>query len=132
LLNGLSSRHIREREKTAAMKTAARAVVLLAGTMTILTGGCFMVPPEPAPPPTTMSSWGPFGGFTMSSGANCAGHATLTNGAATIRDSCFTSSENIVLCTDTSAAVAVSCSPGSGRLTIYGLGTDTIAYARVR
>ena len=114
------------------MKPAARAGALLAGMMTTLTGGCFMVPPEPAPPPTTMSSWGPFGGFTMSSGANCAGHAMLTNGAATIHDTCFTSSENIVLCTDTSAPVAVSCSPGSGRLTISGLGGDTIAYARVR
>jgi hypothetical protein len=94
--------------------------------------GCVQIPPEPAPPPATITSYGPFGGFTMSSGANCAGHATLTNGSATIQDSCFTGAENIVLCTDTSAPVAASCSPGSGRLRISGFGNDTIAYARVK
>src|SRR5205807_10657185 len=77
-----------------------RALLIVA---TCFTAGCLQIPVEPAPPPTTMSSWGPFGGFTMSSGANCAGHATLTNGLATIQDPCFTEGTNVVLCTDPSA-----------------------------
>jgi hypothetical protein len=94
--------------------------------------GCLMVPPEPQPPPTTISSYGPFGGFTMSSGANCAGHATLTNGFATIQDPCFSGNENVVICTDTSSPSAVSCAPSSGQLMISGYGSDTVAYARVK
>ena len=98
----------------------------------LFAAGCLQVQPQPMPPPTSISSWGPLGGFTMSSGANCAGHATLTNGLATIPDPCFTGSANVVLCTDTSAPAAVSCAPESGSLAITGAGSDAIAYARVR
>jgi hypothetical protein len=98
----------------------------------LFAAGCLEVAPEPPPPPTTMSSWGPFGGFTMSSGANCAGHATLNNGFTTIHDPCFSGSANVVLCTDTSTPAAVSCTPESGSLAITGVGSDSIAYARVR
>ncbi len=111
------------------MKTMlAIASAMLAMTLC----GCLMVPPEPTPPPTTITSYGPLGGFTMSSGANCAGHATLINGFVTVQDPCFSSSENVVICTDTSSPSAVSCTPGSGRLSIAGMGSDTVAYARVK
>lgn len=96
-------------------------------------GGCLEVQSQPAPPPTTMSSWGPLGGFTMSSGAaTCAGHATLNGGLASVSDPCFTGGANIVLCTDTTAPNPVKCSPESGYLTISGAPGDTIAWARVR
>jgi len=108
------------------------ALLMAAATVAVIAAGCLQIAPEPAPPPTSMSSWGPFGGFTLSSGASCAGHATLTNGVATIRDQCFTGSADVVLCTDTSAPAAVSCSARSGSLIITGIGSDTIAYARVR
>lgn len=97
--------------------------------------GCFQVqpqPPLPVPPPTTISSWGPLGGFTMSSGANCAGRATLGSAPAVISDNCFTGGDNIVLCTDTTSAAGVRCTPAAGSLTIGGAAGDTIAYARVR
>jgi hypothetical protein len=106
-----------------------RALLIMSA---LLAAGCLQVQPQPMPPPTSISSWGPLGGFTMSSGANCAGHATLTNGLATIQDPCFTGSANVVLCTDTSAPVAVSCTPESGSLAVTGAGNDSIAYARVR
>lgn len=95
--------------------------------------GCLQVQPQPPVPPTTMSSWGPLGGFTMSSGAACAGQVTLTNaGSAQVSNPCFTSADNIVLCTDTSAASAVRCTPGDGYLFVSGGAGDTISYARLR
>lgn len=94
--------------------------------------GCVQVPAVPNPPPATMTTWGPYGGFTMSSGANCAGQATLTNGKTVVADSCFTSAENVVLCTDSTAPSAVSCAPTAGELNISGFGSDQVAYARVR
>jgi len=105
---------------------AASAIVLAAAA------GCLQVQPQPIPPPTTISSWSPLGGFTMSSGANCAGHATLGGTPAVISDSCFTAADNVVLCTDTTSAAAVGCTPAAGSLTITGAAGDTIAYARVR
>ena len=110
------------------MRKARTFTIMLA----LLSTGCLQIAPEPAPPPTSISSWGPLGGFTMSSVANCAGHATLTNGFATIQDPCFTGSANVVLCTDTSSPAAVSCLPRSGSLAIAGIGSDSIAYARVK
>ncbi len=109
-------------------------IVSIAGTLlfSLSVSGCIQIPAEPTPPPTTISSYGPLGGFTMSSGANCAGHATLSNGSATVQDPCFSSSENVVVCTDTTSPAAVSCTPGSGRLSIAGIGDDRIAYARVK
>jgi hypothetical protein len=109
-----------------------RSVRILPLALLCLTA-CVQVPPLPATPPTTMSSWGPMGGFTMSSGANCAGHATLDSGGmSTIQDTCFGSGNDIVLCTDTTSAKAVRCLPGAGTLSVSGAAGDTIAYARVR
>jgi hypothetical protein len=106
-----------------------RHLILL---LAMLLTGCFQLQSPPTPPPTTISSWSPLGGFSMSSGASCAGHAILIAGSATINDPCFTGSSNVVLCTDTTSAAAVACSPGSGILTITGTRDDSVAYARVR
>src|SRR5437870_11744660 len=103
------------------------ALLMVEAIVVTISAGCLQIAPEPAPPPTSVSSWGPLGGFTMSSGANCAGHATLINGLATIQDPCFTGRENIVLCTDNTSPAAVSCTPGSGKLAIMGIGSDSIA-----
>jgi hypothetical protein len=94
--------------------------------------GCLQVAPQPAVPPTTMTSWSPMGGFSMSSGAACAGHALLTNGSATVNDSCFTGADNIVMCTDTTAPNPMRCSPAEGSLSVAGAPGDTISYARVK
>jgi len=108
------------------------ALLMASGVVAVIAAGCLQVQPQPMPPPTTFSSWSPLGGFTMSSGANCAGHATLGGTPAVINDSCFTSSDNVVLCTDSTTAAAVGCMPAAGSLTITGAAGDTIAYARVR
>lgn len=79
-----------------------------------------------------MSSWGPAGGFTMTSGSTCAGHATLTGGHASISDPCFTGADNVVVCTDATAANGVQCSPGTGYLVIAGTANDTVSYARIK
>src|SRR5690242_5571087 len=39
----------------------------------------------------------------------CAGRVQLAQGAATVKDTCFTGDTNVVLCTDTSSANAVQC-----------------------
>ena len=109
-----------------------RKIVLIFALFAVTAAGCLEVAPQPAVPPTTMSSWGPLGGFSMSSGATCAGHATLSGGVASISDPCFTSSENIVMCTATPAPTAVKCAPSNGYLAISGFADDTNAYARVR
>jgi hypothetical protein len=61
----------------------------------------------------------------------CAGRVALVQGAATVKDSCFSGDTNIVLCTNTAAANPVMCTPGKGMLTISGTGSDVISYARV-
>jgi hypothetical protein len=53
--------------------------IQLFALIALTTAGCLQVQPQPPVPPTTMSSWGPLGGFTMTSGSNCAGYAN-TNG----------------------------------------------------
>jgi hypothetical protein len=108
-----------------------RIVAMLALTGATMVG-CLQVQPQPPLPPTTMSSWGPAGGFTLSSGSTCAGHATLNAGRASLSDPCFTGTDNVVMCTDTTTANAVQCSPGSGYLTISGAGGDVISYARIK
>ena len=108
------------------------ALLTMSIVVVVVAPGCLQVAPQPLPPPTSFSSWTPLGGFTMSSGANCAGHTTLAQSRAVISDNCFTSADNIVLCTDTTSAAAVGCMPALGSLTIAGTAGDTIAYARVR
>ncbi len=110
-----------------------RAIVAMFALIGTMTAGCLQVQPQPPLPPTTMTSWGPNGGFTLSSGpSNCAGHATLIAGHSSVIDPCFTGVDNVVMCTDTSSASAVQCSPGSGNLAISGAGSDMISYARLR
>ena len=108
-----------------------RVIVAMLALIGVAAAGCFQVQPQPLPS-TTMSSWGPAGGFTMSSGSTCSGHATLTAGQTSVTDSCFTGLDNVVLCTDNSTASAVQCSPGSGYLAISGSGSDMISYSRVK
>jgi len=95
-------------------------------------GGCLEVQPQPAVPTTTMSSWGPMGGFTMTSGSSCAGSATLAIREMSVSAACITGDDNIVMCTDTTAPNLVMCRPASGYLNVSGTMGDTIAYARVR
>src|ERR1700733_4638567 len=115
------------------MEVGRRVTIAMFALIGTVTAGCFQVAPHPPLPASTMSSWGPAGGFTLSSGpAACAGHATLVAGHTTVNDPCFTSVDNIVMCTDTSMAAAVQCSPDSGYLAISGVGNDRISYARVR
>ena len=109
-----------------------RGIVAMFALIGAMTAGCLQVAPQPPLPATTMSSWGPGGGFTLSSGSTCAGHATLTAGRASVSDPCFTGADNIVMFTDTSAANPVQCSPGYGYLTISGAGGDTISFARLK
>ncbi len=98
---------------------------------TLLAAGCLQVQPQPTPP-STISSWSPLGGFTVSSGANCGGHVTLATATATVNDDCFTGAGDVVLCTDTTSVAAVKCTPGYGILTITGTTGDVIGYARVK
>ena len=62
----------------------------------------------------------------------CAGRVRLAQGAATVKDSCFTGDTNVVLCTDSTAANAVECAAANGKLALAGTGSDLINYARVR
>ncbi|MGH8012527.1 MAG: hypothetical protein ACREQ4_08515 [Candidatus Binataceae bacterium] len=94
--------------------------------------GCLQVQPQPAAPPTTVSSNGPFGSFSFTSGTACSGHTTLTNGSASVDDPCFTGADNVVMCTDTTSPSAVQCTPSDGQLSVSGTAGDTIAYARIR
>ena len=74
-----------------------------------------------------------FGGASVTAMVDeCAGRVHLAQGAATINDSCFTGDTNVVLCTDATAANAVECAAGKGKLALAGTGTDLINYARVR
>ena len=112
--------------------TIARSMIAGAAIAGLLAAGCLQVAPQPPVPPTTMSSWGPMGGFSMTSGAPCSGKATLSDGTASVSDGCFTGADNIVLCTDTTAANPLRCTPANGSLAISGGIGDTVAYARIR
>jgi hypothetical protein len=113
------------------MKKLPGTIHLLA-VIALTFAGCLEVQPQPAVPPTTMSSWGPMGGFTMTSGSSCAGSATLAMREMSVSASCITGDDNIVMCTDTTAPNPVMCRPASGYLTVSGTLGDTVAYARVR
>jgi hypothetical protein len=80
-----------------------------------------------------ISATGIFGGAVVNvSPASCAGRATLSQGSAHVKDSCFTGDTNIVLCTDVTNASPVRCAPSAGSLMVDGTGSDVIAYARMR
>lgn len=105
-------------------------IALALGAM--ISAGCFTVqPPAPAPAPSSVSAWGPLGGFAVNYG-NCAGHVTLVNGFATVTDPCFDGNNNVVVCTDSTAPNPVKCSPMPGSLLISGAGSDVIAYGRLK
>ncbi len=97
----------------------------------LMAAGCFTYS-APPPPPTTMSAWGPTGGFTLNSGGTCNGQVSLVNGSATVSDPCFTSSYDVVLCSDNTAANPVRCTSSPGSLLLSGTGSDLVAYARVK
>jgi hypothetical protein len=62
----------------------------------------------------------------------CAGRIALSQGAATVNDSCFTGDTDVVSCTDMTAPMPVMCTPANGSLTIRGTGSDRVSYARLR
>ena len=64
-------------------------------------------------------------------GAMCGGRTTLTAGVSTVTEPCFTH-DAVVLCTDTSSAKPVRCTPGDGYLSVSGTGSDIVAWARVQ
>ncbi len=109
-----------------------RNVVGLLALAATLGSGCYAsVLPPTQQPPTSVTTWGPWGGMSINSPA-CAGQVALNNGITTVSDSCFTGGTNVVLCTDTTAANPVRCAPALGTLAVSGNGSDVIAYARVR
>jgi hypothetical protein len=108
-----------------------RKIIAIIAVMGLLMSGCLEVQSQPPLPSTTMSSWGPLGGFSVSSGATCLGKATLNGGHASVSDPCFTSDDNIVMCTDTTAPNPIRCTPASGYLSISGTADDIISYVRV-
>lgn len=79
-----------------------------------------------------MTAWSPTGGFTINSGGNCAGQVSLVAGFATVTDTCFTSSYNVVVCSDNTMASPVRCTPAIGSLSLSGTGSDSISYARLK
>ncbi len=116
---------------------AAFSVIALIGS------GCGHPPPHPeAMGKHARSGEGPsqiiaansfFGGVNVTAMVDqCAGRVQLAQGAATVSDSCFTGDTNVVLCTDATAANAVECAAGKGKLALAGTGSDLINYARVR
>ena len=110
----------------------SRLTIAAAAVAGLMASGCLQVAPQPPVPPTTMSSWGPLGTFSMTSGAPCAGRATLSDGTASVSDACFTGADNIVMCTDTTAANPLKMHARERQpFNLRRLG-DTVAYARIR
>jgi hypothetical protein len=106
-------------------------IIAIIAVIGLLMNGCLEVQSQPPLPATTMSSWGPMGGFTVSSGSTCVGKATLNGGHASVSDPCFTGDDNIVMCTDTTAPNPIRCTPAPGYLSVSGASDDTISYVRV-
>jgi len=108
-----------------------RSLPTLIAMIGLLVAGCFTYS-APPPPPTSMTAWSPTGGFSFNSGGNCAGQTTLVGGLATVTDACFTSSYNVVVCSDNTMANPVRCTPAIGSLSLSGTGADSISYARLK
>ena len=74
-----------------------------------------------------------FGGGNLQVFANlCAGKVRLTQGSATLSDSCFTGDTNIVICSDITSPNPARCAPGKGTLIVEGHANDEIAFARMK
>ena len=71
-----------------------------------------------------------FGNVTVA-GNPCSGKVTLTHGLATVTDACF-SRDAVVICTDTTAAKPLRCTPDEGILSVSGSDGDVISYARAQ
>ena len=108
-----------------------RIPVALLAMIGLMAPGCFTYS-APAPPPTSMTAWSPTGSFSFSSGGTCAGQISLVSGFATVTDQCFTSSYNVVVCSDNTMANPVRCTPTIGSLSLSGTGSDSISYARLK
>ena len=108
-----------------------RTLIILIALSGLSAAGCFTYS-APPPPPTTMTAWSPGGSFSLSSGGNCAGQTNLVGGFATVTDACFTSSYNVVVCSDNTMANPVRCTPTIGSLSLSGTGADSISYARLK
>lgn len=108
-----------------------RIALILIALSGLMAAGCFTYS-APPPPPTTMTAWSPTGSFSFSSGGNCAGQTNLVGGFATVTDVCFTSSYNVVLCSDNTMPNPVRCTPAIGSLSLSGTGNDSISYARLK
>ena len=100
--------------------------------------GCHSSPPREASSGNAKESrdiisWAAFGSSNVTEMAvACAGRVELKQGAASVKDSCFSGETNVVVCTDATAPNPVMCAPGKDALSIVGSGTDTVSYARVR
>ena len=108
-----------------------RISVILLAILGLSAAGCFTYS-APAPPPTSMTAWSPTGSFSFSSGGTCAGQTNLVGGFATVNDPCFTSSYNVVVCSDNTMPNAVRCTPSIGSLSLSGTGSDSVSYARLK
>ena len=123
---------------------AGTTIVAALSLFALIGSGCGRGPHPGPPPPAGEHGAEPndsrdivansvFGGVNVTAmDLECAGRVQLSQGAATVKDTCFTGDTNVVLCTDTSSASAVQCAATEGKLTLAGTGSDLINYARVR
>ena len=123
---------------------ASSTIVATLAVIALLGSGCGRGP-HPGPPPAPgehdaapndfhgVSANSVFGSVDIEETTDlCAGRVQLSQGNATVNDTCFTGDTNVVLCTDASSASAVQCAATNGKLMLAGNGSDQINYARVR
>jgi hypothetical protein len=108
-----------------------RILLILMALGGLMAAGCFTYSPPP-PPPTNMTAWSPSGGFSVNTGGTCVGRTNLVNGFATVTDACFSSSYDVVICSDNTMPNPVRCTSSLGTLTISGTGSDSVSYARLK
>ncbi len=108
-----------------------RTLIILIALSGLMTAGCFTYS-APPPPPTSMTAWSPTGSFSFSSGSSCVGRVTLTDGLATVTDSCFSSPSDVVVCSDNTLPNPVRCTSSPGSLALSGTGSDSVSYARLK